>query len=334
MSAVRTILLVALIASLTAICRADIVTLLDGSEHEGEIIRENSDIVVLRMKMGGIKGSIVISRCDVSSIVVKPVAEDVVAVQGERLERDAGAIKEAPKAAEAWLRVAEFYSKHIGYSSQAHAAFERVLIFNPNEPQARARLGYIKQSSEWVVPQKPKTVEPPAPIGVKAAAALPPDELVIGLRRDEDLIKKLQGEQAARQRAEQDARRVIRESEPPVSYGGYASNYFYIGPYGSTYYYVPYGGFSDFGACGGYSRAGFGYSPYERFPGASYGLGTYIPYGRNYSSSGYGLGVNFNGRIGNVHVNGSLNSGSSFYGGGLNGGGFRGGNNGVMRYGF
>jgi hypothetical protein len=281
---------------------ADTIVLRDGTEHEGEVVSQSPESVTLRVRSGGNFGLITLARRDVSEIKCKPLAKDPVLCAGVALQKEAEAAATDPKkAAQAWVRVGEYYNKHVGYSTLAHVAFEKALAFDPEQPVARAQLGFEKTERGWEQKVKPAPkVEQP-----KAAPAQQPvnNEMVIGLRRDDALIKKLLDEQAARKRAENEPPPLLplRGQDVQPVFSGYARDYFYVGPYGGVYYYAP-----QFYGVGGVPY-------YPAYGGYGYGCG-----------SGYGIG--FGTRIGSGYLSGSFYGGSSYY--------RSTGAIGVMRYGF
>lgn len=304
------IVVLAIFVTANSAVRADIITLIDGTEHEGEVLKENTESITLRVRVGTNVGSIEIPRREILSIQYRSVAKDAVLAEGVSLQKKADALEKEPKkAAEAWFKVAEFYQSHPGYSNLARAAFIKTLTFDPDHALARAKLGYKKTQDGWVAIEKPKPQEEPAAVEVKAE---PDNELIIGLRRDEALIQRILDNQAERQRQGVEIQRREVEDRPSFTAYGYSRDVIYIGPYGNTYY-LPSG--SMIGYSGGY------YGGY----GSGYGYGGFGSYG-GYSGYGSGLNVGFRGRFGNVYVNGSYGSGHHSGGGfgGFGGSGFRG----------
>jgi hypothetical protein len=338
----------ALMIAATGNCRADIIVLRDGSEHEGEIVGETRHTITVQKRMGGISGSVEIAKAEIVGIQVKSLAPDLVSQQGLALQKEAeSAVGESVKIAEAWVRVGEFYARHAGYSAKARQAFEKALVFDENQPAARGKLGFIKENGRWIEAPKPKNVVeadvPKAAVQREAA-----DEVIIGLRRDDAMVKKIIDDQAARQRVEAENDRRLQEISDNSSFNsyGYTRDYYIVGSNGAAYYYSPYE------QC--YIPVNTGNSYYHRQLRSSYrhsgyyggnngyygGFGGYgFGSSSSYSSSGFGVGFGFSGRIGNVHVNGAVNSGG-FRGSGFGVRGFGGGgavsgfNSGVMRYGF
>lgn len=300
-------------------CCADIILLRDGTLHEGEIIRETPHSITLQKRLGGILGSVILPKAEIAAIQAKPVAPDRVVEHGALLQKEAEAAAGEPaKVAQAWVRVGEYYARHAGYSAQAREAFEKALAFDDNQPAARRHLGFVIENGRWVEAPKPKLA---AAEKNAADQNAPPvaDEIVIGLRRDDELVKRIIDEQAARQRQDAEIERRLAEfahNDSFTSYG-YTRDYFYVGPYGSTYFYAPYD--SCYSPC---IQTGFG--GHHGYGGRFGGYSGYSGYGCGSSFYGSGVGIRFSGNFGSVRVNGSFNSGGCYAG-------F---NPGVLRYGF
>jgi len=326
-------LLVALLLTLAASATAfgDIIVLLDGTEHEGEVVRETPESVTLRVRVAGSSGNIVLKKTDISSIESRGIAADPVLAAGVALQKTArDAESDASKAAAAWARVGEYYGAHPGYTALSRAAFQKTLIFNSDHPVARAHLGFTKTPTGWAEPAAVRREDP-----VQLAAVVAPLEngMTIGLRRDEAQLRKLREEAARRRRIEEEnARWHIEQTENRsfTSYG-YARDVFYIGPHGHTYYTSGYGsglnlynngycgtGYGNHGSfSGGYSTGFRGHSGFGGYSGFSGYSGSRCGYG------GYGLGVNFGGRSGSFQYGGSFFGGShSSSSSGFIGGGF------------
>ena len=95
------IVVLAFTIAATGNCRADIISLRDGSEHEGEIIRETRHTITVQKRMGGIFGSVEIAKAEIVGIQVKAPAPDLVSEQGLALQKEAeAATGEAAKVAE------------------------------------------------------------------------------------------------------------------------------------------------------------------------------------------------------------------------------------------
>jgi len=261
------LLLFTVIAS-SGICRADIVLLRDGTEQEGEIVRQDGEGITLRIRVGGMNGTIQIAHREIAEVKCRTVLADRVTADAEPLKKSAEEIGEPAKAAEAWVVVGEFYKRHPGYSGQARNAFERALNLSPEHPLARAGLGYVKTDKGWALAEKPRPERVPVNDEIVQAPlrkAEPADEVTIGLRKDAALIKRFQDEQQARDVAEREQRRWIPEQAP--AYAGYTRD-FYSNNFGIPYYTNPCNYVSPaYGYSGGYSSGGF--------LGSGYGHGSY-----------------------------------------------------------
>ncbi|MCY3022568.1 MAG: hypothetical protein NTW87_26610 [Planctomycetota bacterium] len=300
--------------------RADTVVLLDGTQHEGEIVSQTKDTLTLRVRLGGMTGSIVIPKADIAALHVKPLGADPVAAAAQALRKEAEAVGgDNRKKAEAWVRLGDFYQRHPGYSAQGHEAYVNALLWDPDQPAARTALGYIKTESSWA--QKPKP-RPPAPspkpdvaaVRAQAAGPKPDDGIVIGLRRDEELVKKLLADQEARKRGEME----LERRQP--QYRGNGDNYGgWPGYYNGGLYYSGYGTGGEFvyiSPAPAYVYPGSGRNGWPT-PLYGYGYGG-SPWGGwnsgSYSGGGCGLGFGFGGRWGSTRINGTFFGGSSGYG--------------------
>jgi hypothetical protein len=320
-------------------CRADTIVLRDGSEHEGEIIRETPVAIIVQKRLGSILGTVEIPKAEIVGIKVKGLVPDRVLGPGVTLEKEAEATKgESDKVAEAWVRVGEYYGHHAGYSAKAREAFEKALALDANQPVARAKLGFVKENGKWIEATKP-VVAITDQNGRKDVARA--DEITIGLRRDDELVKKIQDEQAARQRMEAEIEHRLQEMPQNGSFTsyGYSRDYYIAGPSGSLYAYSPYdGGYTPVdsycapnfrtvrrsslygGNTGGYYGVGLGYANGYGFDSSS-----------SYYNSGYGFSGFFSGKSGNVQFRGAVNPGGFRGGGSAFSAGF---NSGAMRFGF
>jgi hypothetical protein len=317
-----------------AAARADTVLLRDGTRQDGEIILETEHSLTLRVRMGGIRGSVVIPKSEVVSVARRAVPPDTVVTDAQRLEQEALAVEQFAetvqptpkvpaarrdafrKAADAWVRLGEFYQRHRGYGAQANTAYERALLCDPNHVVARAKLRYAKTDDGWARPQPEADA---APVIGKPAANAPEPELTIGLRRDAEAVNRMLADQQARQRAEEEQQRRDLQRAP----GGYIRPLYYIPPYGNGLYYSGWGAGGDFlyvlpsPAYGyptyTYPYAGFPHGYYPRqYWGPRYGGGANGPYYSGYSggyggcgTAGYGgWGLGFSGSSGSVRFNG------------------------------
>jgi hypothetical protein len=309
------VVLAILLISAVASVRADIITLMDGSQHEGEVIREDVNTITLQVRMGGMKGLVTINRLDIKELRVTDAVADPAIAEGETLTREAEKQTEIKKALEAWTKVADFYSRRSGFSSAMHSADEKILLLDPENEAARARQGYVRTPAGWALKSELQRAER-ARLEEKARAVLaakaPEDETVIGLRQDNEKLKKILDEKNARAQAE------LQPVAPPQvaqqQVGGVPEGQVFPPPgtavntvieeYRGLPYYptILYG----FGPNDGlYSGYGYGYGS-----GFGYGGGFY---GNNYYNSG-ALSVGFRGKIGSVRFSGGINNGFGFGG--------------------
>ena len=313
--------LLGLLAFVAAPLRADTVLLADGTEHDGNVVKETANEVTFAIRMGGLRGAIVIPKAEILSLKIGALPPDTVSEDGLKLSKLAEAEKEPAKAAHAWSRVGEYYDRHPGYSAHARASYEKVLLFDANHAVARARLGFVKgENGAWKKPEPVRneraTAESDAPgqqapFAAKPEVAARPEQhndeaLQIGLRKDAETIKKILDEDAARVAAERERlardRQFARNDYDNYGYGG---QYFllndgiYYYPPGSVVHYTSggvFGGYGGYGGhCGGYYGGGYGYGR-----GCGYGYGS-------------GLSIGFRGNFGNVQFRGGIYN--SFRGG-------------------
>jgi len=93
-----------LIISAATTVRADVITLMDGTQHEGEVIREDENTITLQVRMGGMKGQVTINRLDIKDIRVTDQIADPAIAQGAALTREAEKQTDIKKALEAWTK--------------------------------------------------------------------------------------------------------------------------------------------------------------------------------------------------------------------------------------
>jgi len=252
--------------------------------------------------MGTVTGCVVIPKSEIVSLKRKALPPDPVVEDGQILRKLAEAEKDHGKAAQAWLRVGEFYESHPGFYPHAKASFEKVLLFDGDNAAARGKLGYVKTEKGWQKAEV-KKAEPAEAAQAKAQPAA--DELTIGLRRDADVVRKLLDEQAARIEALRDLdRRRTRVAERD-DFGYYPNRGLYYWDPAGLYYYSP-GSivYVDNGGPFGYGSGGYG--------SGGYGSGGYGSGGYGYNNwYGSGVSVGFRGHFGSVHFRGTVNSGYS-----------------------
>ena len=308
----RLIALLGLAAILCPHLLADTVLLADGTEHEGKVVKETPQEVTFQIRMGGLRGSVVIPKAEIISLKFGELPPDTVAEDGAKLRKLAEAETDPAKAAHAWLKLGEYYDRHPGYSAHARSSYEKVLLFDANHGLARARLGFVKgENGEWRKPEpfrkeEPAVAEAPAAPVPQAPAAKEANELAIGLRKDAATVKKILEDEANRIAAERE--RLAHERQF-ARHDGWNGQYFllndglYYYPPGSVVYYTS-GGLYGFGGYGGYCGNGYYGGSYRSHSDCGYGYGT-------------GLSLGFRGSFGNVKFRGSFN------GGGFSGRGFR-----------
>ena len=69
-------LVVIVVLGLSAASRADLITLVDGRQFEGQIVTEKEDVVQLDAVIAGIRATLSFKRSDVKSLETKPLADD------------------------------------------------------------------------------------------------------------------------------------------------------------------------------------------------------------------------------------------------------------------
>lgn len=146
----RVLFLAVLVAACLAasVARADTVTLKDGSVREGTILRQDAEGVTLEVKIGALKGAVLIPRGEIAKIERKPLAEDAVDAEAAALRKDAEG-KTGGAAADAWVKLGDFYAGRTGYSNAAQEAFQQAVKAEPEHAAAHARLGHRKTAKGW-----------------------------------------------------------------------------------------------------------------------------------------------------------------------------------------
>ncbi len=266
--------------------RADTVSLLDGTDYEGTVLRENDESLTFLVRLGGMKGSIIIPKKDILFLKRQALRPDPIATEGQVLQRAAESETDVKKAVGAWMRVAEYYERHPGFSPQVRASYEKVLLFDADHLIARAKLGYQKTVEGWKKPEPKVLIEEPEADTIRVGVReTPRDELAISLRRDAATLKKLLDEQAARIDAPREReRREAQQVSYPVDYG-----------------YNGYNGYGTFISDGGYGFCGV--PLLSNYSGYGYSGNGCSPY------FGSGLSVGFRGSLGPVRFTGSINNG-------------------------
>jgi hypothetical protein len=256
----------------------------DGTETEGEVVREDAKTITLRVHMGAMNGLIEIQRCDIKTVKVRDVRVDPAIAEGQKLEKEASLVTNVAKAIESWMNVGEFYDRHAGFSSSAHTAYERVILLDPDNAKAREKLGFIKTANGWTSKdeirraEQTKERDAAAKAAARVAQAGVAEDITIELRRDNDLVKRIREQNAAIvQGAAEGEQRPVG---PPQQLIGAEE---FVGPYcpsviwngGLGYGGFGYGGFGGFGGFSGYSNY---YS--NSFSGFSFGFRGKIGSGR------------------------------------------------------
>ena len=72
----RMVLVVLMILGFSAVSRADLLTLADGRQFEGQVVGEKDDIVQLDTVIAGIRATLSFKRSDIKSLDKKPLATD------------------------------------------------------------------------------------------------------------------------------------------------------------------------------------------------------------------------------------------------------------------
>jgi hypothetical protein len=292
--------LIVLIAAAWA--HADTVTLADGTVREGKIIRETDESITLQLRLGTLKGTVVIPRREITSIKREELPPDPVAAEGQALKTKAEAEKDSVQAVVAWLKVGDFYEQHPGYHAYARSSYEKALLFDADQPIARAKLGFVKGEKGWVKAEVKKdagdeelAVQAKRPVQDK-------DDIAISLRRDAETIRRALEEQAARLQAMREADRRVPRDYDYDYYGGYVLT-------GNGLLWYPGGSMLVVDPC---------YGQYYPTYGSGYGGRGYYGghHGGRYGGYNSGLSVGFRGHIGSVRFNGVLNNGYFGSGGG------------------
>ncbi|MCZ7647560.1 MAG: hypothetical protein M5U26_20270 [Planctomycetota bacterium] len=146
MRSLHALVLAAALASAGA--RADTVTLTDGSVREGTVIHEDQAAVTLEMRVGGMRGRVVIPRHEIASIKKEALPADPVETQAAKLRQAAEALDGAA-AGRAYVALGDHYAERLGYSAQAREAYAKALQADPENADARKILGYVKTPAGW-----------------------------------------------------------------------------------------------------------------------------------------------------------------------------------------
>lgn len=250
MSALRPMLALAALALALASgpALADVLTLNDGSQREGRVIREGEEEVVLEVAQGRLKAEVTFKKSEVKSIEKGPTAAEK--LQAE-VEKRKAALKDDDAAG--WVEYARWLDRQSGYSRDARAAWEKVLKIDTDNEAARTRLGYqkvggqwltedeimtakglVKAGDKWVKPEeKAAAGEKPAPEAgeVKVASA---EEV----KKENDKAAQTEVEKLAAWRRQTEALAAQRMAESTTEFVTTVPGGVVLGPYGYGYYGV------------------------------------------------------------------------------------------------
>lgn len=323
---------------------ADTVTMRDGTMREGTIISEDADTVTMEVRVGGLKGTIVLQRIEIASVKTQPLAPDPVETEATKLRALAQAAK-GKEAADRWVEVGDLYARHTGYSAQAKAAYENAILADSDHAKARHGLGHLKTADGWQKTDDLRRERGLVPLGevwirpderswlIDRRHQAQTDELRIGPRQADDFSRAEVERSLALKQAEDDARR--RDAQRLASGNALLSRYGYYmngaqdyvgavpvgydgvgidSPGGSAFFGTVGTGWYPSAGCvyGGGHHGGphgrpHGYSPGFRWGNFSFGTS----FGGWGGHGGYGWGLNIGGGSWNLNVGGF--SGSSSY---------------------
>lgn len=128
--------------------RADTLTLKDGTVREGTILRQDAEGVTFEVKVGSMKGAVHIPKNEIAKIERKALPADTVETEAAAL-RDAAEKKTGAEAADAWVKLGDFYAERSGYSNPAQEAYKKALATDPENAKAHQRLGHVKTEKGW-----------------------------------------------------------------------------------------------------------------------------------------------------------------------------------------
>jgi len=145
----RASLMALILAALAALAadpaRADVLTLNDGSQREGKVVKESEAEVVLEVSQGRLKAEVTFKRSEVKSIEKGPTAADKILAE---VEKRKAALKDDDAAG--WVEYAKWLDRQSGFSQDARAAWEKVLKIDADNEAARTKLGYQKVGGQWL----------------------------------------------------------------------------------------------------------------------------------------------------------------------------------------
>ena len=263
---------------------ADTVTLRDGTVREGTIVEEDADTVTMEVRMGGLKGKIVLHRYEIAAVKKQPLPPDPVETEATRLRTAAQAAK-GKEAADLWVQLGDLYARNAGYSAQARMAYENAIVADPDHVRARHGLGHVKVADGWQKPDELRRERGLVPLGEvwvkpderswlidQRHEARSGDEWNIGPRQAEDFSRADLERALALKRAEDEAKR--RDAMPLANGTALLSQYGYYNNDGP--YYIGSGGTSVWADGVGVDVPG--YSSFFGTVGTGSWYGGYGPY--------------------------------------------------------
>lgn len=276
----RLLFLLTALFLVSSLALADTVTLRDGTVREGTIVEEDADTVTMEVRMGGLKGKIVLQRYEIAAIKKQPLAADPVETEAAGMRATAQAAK-GQEAADLWVQLGDLYAKNTGYSAQARAAYENAILADPDHARARHGLGHVKTADGWVKTDDLRRERGLVPLGgvwvkpderswlIDQRREAQRDELQIGPRQADDFNRADVERALALKRAEDDARHrdamQLANGTALLSQYGYYNN--------DSPYYIGSGGTYVWSDGVGVDAPG-----YSSFFG-TVGTGGYYPYG-------------------------------------------------------
>lgn len=340
----RGILAVAFLSAVLAggVARADTVTLTDGTVREGTVVEEDATTVTLEVRLGSMKGRVVIERSRIRSIERKDLAPDPVEAGAVALRADARG-KQGREAADAWVKLGDYYASKVGFTSEAQAAYVNAVAADPDHEAARKRLGHVKTDQGWQALDAERRAQGLVPLDdelwVRPAERAwiidqrrdAGDDLSIAPRKDEpDKITQRDIEAALRQKRAEQAYRErdrlrLEYGESLLSRYGYFApgDGWYIGGSGYTPYYVDGVGIAS--GDDSFFVGTVGTDPYYRGrryygPGYGYGSGSGFVYsggGRGNAASNFRRSFGYSPGIvaGNFAFGTNLSNFGPYYGG-------------------